>query len=461
MFNIEQKVRGKGRCLTARCNISPGDLVFSEKCLFWGPVQTSGSSICVSCLDGTCMPDPGVCLECGYTLCQTHQEPARHKEECQLLAISGWSSAKNMEDQLLVLTVIRCLLTVRDENMDMMAVRGFMDVARMEWLVKRIVQTGKWGEEEILLATKCVLYNCLDVLGKDGSPLGRGLYPTACLLEHSCTSNTRNIIIGDSLECRATVHIPEGETITTCLVSPLLDVFTRRKELKEKFNLNCSCPRCCSPTELGSFSSALCCLACENILGYFLPPDPADTMPQYTCNKCQYQIPEKLAIKATQELIPIVQEYNMFGIEEQEDFLDSLLTKFHENHSLILQLKLNICKELGRDDYDSLEGAENDTLERKTEFCEELLAVMDIIEPGLSVVRGTLLYELADAIMVREGRHGKDIFEDEDSLENKYEACEKYLSEAMKCLENDRDDKLKQLCMKIKKMRHDLYKVRQ
>ena len=60
---------------------------------------------------------------------------------------------------------------------------------------------------------------------------------------------------------------------------------------------------------------------------------------------------------------------------------------------------------------------------------------------------------MTNAVMARQKKHGKD------SLENKYEACEKYLKEAMKCLENDKDKELKQLCTKIQKMRNELYKV--
>ena len=73
----------------------------------------------------------------------------------------------------------------------------------------------------------------------------------------------------------------------------------------------------------------------------------------------------------------------MFGIEDQEDFLDNLLTKFHENHSLILQLRINIATELGRGESNDLEEAGKDILEKKIMFCEELLAVMNMIEPGL------------------------------------------------------------------------------
>jgi len=233
------------------------------------------------------------------------------------------------------------------------------------------------------------------------------------------------------------------------------------KKLKEVYNVECCCPRCCSPTELGSFSSALCCLACENILGYFLPPGKAADTHQahYTCNICEYKLPEKLAIKATQELIPIVQEFRMFGIEEQEDFVDNLLTKFHENHSLVLQLKLNIAKELGRGENDSLKDADKDTLEKKIMLCEELLGVMDLIDPGLSVVRGTLLYELAAAVMVLEEKSGKDNFGISESLENKYEACEEYLDEAINCLANERESELCQICIKIQTMKMDIKKA--
>ena len=101
----------------------------------------------------------------------------------------------------------------------------------------------------------------------------------------------------------------------------------------------------------------------------------------------------------------------MFGIDEQEDFLDNLLTKFHENHSLVLQLKMNIAKELGRNEHGSLKGAKDDILEKKIMFCEELLTVMDIIEPGLSSNRGRLLYELADALMTKERSNVQDLSE--------------------------------------------------
>ena len=183
-------------------------------------------------------------------------------------------------------------------------------------------------------------------------------------------------------------------------------------------------------------TSALCCLACENILGYFLPPDPRDITPQYTCNVCEYKIPESLAVKASQELVEIVKEFTMFDLVEQLEFLDNLLTKFHEHHSLVLHLKMNICRELGKNLNDTFPSSIENHNEKKIILCEEILTVLDIIEPGLTVNRGVLLYELADALLQRE--KGKL---DATNNNNLVHTCEKYLYEASKCLEHEVEPK--------------------
>ena len=203
----------------------PGELVLTERCLFWGPIQTH---VCVLCLDGSCEHEYGLCADCGYPLCKKHQqEPGIHHEECSLLASSGGSSLEDVDDQYLVLRVIRCLLAMMNHRLDMRGLRGDTQVIGVEWVVEMIRQVDKWEEGDIFMAIDCVLYNCMDDVGQDGNLHRRGFYPTSNLLEQSCIGNTRNIISGDCLECRATVHIQEGEAITTCRVNPLLDVYTR------------------------------------------------------------------------------------------------------------------------------------------------------------------------------------------------------------------------------------------
>ena len=213
------------RCLTACRDILPGELVLTERCLFWGPVQTPA---CVACLDTSCKLDYSLCVCCGYPLCPEHQEdPGIHQEECSLLAQAEGSALEDVEDQYLVLRVIRCLLYMADHKLDKSGVRGDAQVIGVEWLVELVKQVDQFKKEDILMAIDLVLYNCLDDYSNDGLPSKRGFYPSSNLVENSCISNTRNIIDGNCLECRATVHITAGQTITTCLVDPLLDVYTR------------------------------------------------------------------------------------------------------------------------------------------------------------------------------------------------------------------------------------------
>ena len=102
---------------------------------------------------------------------------------------------------------------------------------------------------------------------------------------------------------------------------------------------SCSCLRCCSSSELESFCSALCCLACDEgeeedhedqeEEGFFLPPAADSGEEDYKCEVCLNTLPGYVAASTSEELRPIVSEYGMFTLQEQEDFLECLLTKFH------------------------------------------------------------------------------------------------------------------------------------
>ena len=54
-------------------------------------------------------------------------------------------------------------------------------------------------KEEILQIIGYFDVNSIAVRGRDGPYRGRGLYPVASLMNHSCICNTRNIITGSPL----------------------------------------------------------------------------------------------------------------------------------------------------------------------------------------------------------------------------------------------------------------------
>ncbi|KAH0820855.1 hypothetical protein GEV33_001936 [Tenebrio molitor] len=74
----------------------------------------------------------------------------------------------------------------------------------------------------------------------------------------------------------------------------------------------------------------------------------------------------------------------------------------------------------------------DELLERKIQLCQELLEVADILEPGHSRFRGSLLYDLHEAMMVQVRRGGGE------GVEDKAKSC---LKEAAVILDTEPDFK--------------------
>jgi len=136
-----------------------------------------------------------------------------------------------------------------------------------------------WPEVDIVKVLGFYDVNSHAVRAGGGAYRGRGVYPLTSLMNHSCITNTRNLIFGDTLEVRATVAIPAGATLTTHYVSPLLHRGARQQKLKERWFFDCTCTRCSDPTDGGAYTSALRCPSCPSFL---LPPEGAGAG-AYTC----------------------------------------------------------------------------------------------------------------------------------------------------------------------------------
>ncbi|KAJ8959771.1 hypothetical protein NQ314_006201 [Rhamnusium bicolor] len=98
------------------------------------------------------------------------------------------------------------------------------------------------------------------------------LYPTASLLEHSY------------------------EHITSIYTHILWGTSARRHHLRKTKYFTCMCKRCQDPTEMGTFVSALRCLGTENqpCGGTQLPINPTAHNCEWSCNKCDIKLPNKV-----------------------------------------------------------------------------------------------------------------------------------------------------------------------
>ena len=112
-----------------------------------------------------------------------------------------------------------------------------------------------------LLSTHSVRFN----------EVGRAMYPTFAFMSHSCNYNSRHVIQADNMmEVYAQKMIKKGEEITITYTSLLTLATNKKEKISNTWYFTCSCERCSDPSELGSFTSSVCCPGCPK-KGYLLP----------------------------------------------------------------------------------------------------------------------------------------------------------------------------------------------
>ena len=315
-----------GRYLVASRDIQPGEEVLQEEALCWGPQHAATASLCLECLDQVGEEEEEVCGSCGYPLCGRHGESGSHPThslECAVFTRNnhrlGPEDRLDLELHYPLVEMVRCLVLMETSQEVSSTLAMLMDhgeerraepekyLEPYRDLITQLVTGLKLGaEEEILKIIGYFDVNSLAVRSDQGSYAGRGLYPVASLMSHDCVCNTRNIITGRALQCRATVFIPAGSSITTHYVSPLLDITARRARLREKWFFDCSCARCedTTGTDLGTFLSALRCPACT--AGFSLPV-LSEAPAQFRCEVCRHSLPAAQALHTIKMWEPLIQ----------------------------------------------------------------------------------------------------------------------------------------------------------
>jgi len=224
----------------------------------------------------------------------------------------------------------------------------------------------------------------------------RGFLPITSLASHSCLSNS----IKDKLNpgwvtTRARIPVKKGEEITFHYTGGLKGRFMRRPALRRGWCFWCGCPRCSSPSELGSELSSLICSqpACSGIVR---PTDPLDQESVYRCSKCEEEISSVEAETREKKLTEKLENCYSNDTETILKLYESS-TGFHTNHFLKLIMKWLLIQAWGKEPGFETKNLGEKLLEKKVVFCQEYLAALDILDPGISHNRGLTLWELHSA----------------------------------------------------------------
>lgn len=428
LFEIK-KSKNIGRYMVAKVHLNPGTIILKENPLVVGPCV--GSKVqCIGCykeIENNL--NEYRCISCEWPICSTnctgqYTKFGHTKFECSLLKecnsinFFDWNDMENIRINYHSLVPLRCLLlksadpdayqTLRDMESHNEIRKNIPEVWKRNQMtvVDKILKEWKlteFTEDEIHTICGILEVNAFEI-GHEGVNI-RGVYPTAFLMSHDCIPNTNHSDDGSdnfTLTVRASTNIPLGYPITLSYVYTLQNTIRRREHLLENKFFDCYCRRCMDPTELGTCLGAFICPKCK--IGTVLSSDPLNNNADWYCtNKksCQgYILPSSSINVLNQRMTQEYERIDCNDIVSLEQFLEKYANVLHPNHYLFLGVKLYLSQLYGKIDGYIIHNMSDELLIRKITICKDILKIFDILEPGLTKLRGVTLYELHAPLMV-------------------------------------------------------------
>jgi len=227
----------------------------------------------------------------------------------------------------------------------------------------------------------------------------QALYANISLLEHSCINNASKHFDGDfRVVVRAAVNIKKGEHISINYSDPMWGTASRQIHLGETKYFSCQCPRCRDPTEMGTMFSSIRCPQCTAEQGgYLVSQDLTNPKSDWSCVVCTktqaHSFVDAVSMSIGEEMV-VMEKGN---IDACQAFIKKHSQNLHPNHYYLQDIKLALCQMIGQSangqGHEIFNLSEKE-LVYKQKIALELLEVANRISPGISRLRGVILYEL-------------------------------------------------------------------
>ncbi|EDW66288.2 SET domain-containing protein SmydA-8 isoform X2 [Drosophila virilis] len=417
-----------GRYLVANRQLAAGELLITEQPLAIGPC-VSCEPVCLGCYRPVQLTAQQYrCAGCGWPLCGAscrgmQQRRLGHtEEECEIYGqrrglaaelLTTHATPDQVRDLYELVLIVRIAL-LRHLTPDLYAQIRRMEshtAARREnatlWqhyeqkVVRRL--RDDWQLQQLEAAELHEICGILDVncfeIGQHGAK-ARTLYPSAFLLAHDCSPNTAHTDdpLSYAILLRTSRAVREQETLTLSYAYTLQGTLKRRSFIQGGKLFWCRCRRCADPRELGSDCSALVCRSCQ--LGSIRAIDPLDQSADWACDRCAHRLSAVQLERLLDRINDDLESIDVHDIPALENFLARYREVLRPNHYLLLSAKYSLCQTYGRIEGYLLPELSPQDIARKERYCREFLAVIDLLEPGLTRLRGVIMYELHAPIMV-------------------------------------------------------------
>jgi len=322
-----------------------------------------------------------------------------------------------------------------------------MGIGRLEGVTKKTVAT----------ALRQLFNNAksLEKAGNDSS----GLYAGYALLNHACLANAKVVIGKDNynLEVRAQTAITAGDEITTRYIGVNTGAPVRSEIIAQHWGFVCACIRCRDPTECGTYSSAILCSNCNqydpnengsNDTGLVLPHSddpaiPAAAAESWKCNSCQKVVTKEVVRRTIDAGLKVIKNNSTIppDIVLLEKVIKDLMTIYHPKHYLIIQVKFVLMRVLSKEtsakNSPNVDGGEDvvslSKKRRLIAICNDILEVLDQLEPGMSPNRGRVLKELIAPVMTVSTHELKTNAIDQTEFKLRKMYCSKLAKDLIHC----------------------------
>ncbi|XP_060522635.1 SET domain-containing protein SmydA-8 [Cylas formicarius] len=417
-----------GRYAVASQALKAGDVIFSEIPFAYGP-KSDSPCLCLGCHSP--VECSYLCSKCSWPVCGPDCESLQvHKDnECQVFSSSGAKFQPVPDPTELCLqyecvTPLRVLLAKErdpkrwDEEVANMEAHNDKRRSKPIWeynqhniveYLRGPCKLSRFPEE--LVHTVCGILEINAFEARTPSCyMIRCLFPKLAILSHNCVSNIHHAVdcqangeIGDCrVTVRAAIDIPKDGELFSSYTYSLWPTLIRREFLRESKFFECTCPRCSDKTELGTHMSSLKCQKCDN--GVILSVNPLEDVGEWACTHCDYKTHggaiRRVFAAIQNDLDQLEYVCGAEGIQSRENVYKKYKSVLHPKNAYLTMLRSALSQLYGKAEGYTLEDLPDVVLERKLEMCVQLLEVLDVIEPGLSRIRGITLYELHAPMMV-------------------------------------------------------------
>ncbi|CAH0725453.1 unnamed protein product, partial [Brenthis ino] len=416
-----------GRYLETTRNIKAGDVIMKEAPLITGPAQVT-PPVCLGCYKLLEENKTVSCVKCGWPFCsESCSEDAVHVPECHYTQQRGEKVSISTygvpHPNYQCITVLRCLYQ-RDFNDKL-----WTKLQKLESHDQDRRGTDKWENDKKMIAqfiwkffkldttfSEAEIMKCCGIVQINGhevpllEPEYVAIFDRISMVEHNCRANCNKSFTSDGqIILSAGVNISAGAHISVCYTDPLWGTEARRHHLSDSKFFECSCERCSDVTEFGTMFSAVKCKK----KGYLLPdtfivpilhktksPDPKTRgldNKYWKCNNCKDEVSDAIIQQLLQDIGKELSIMPKGNPESCERFVSHCSSYLHPSHYYMIDVSLALAQMIGQDQL-GLAMVTDDRLLLKTQLCRKIADLLEILAPGETRLRGSLLFELHAAV---------------------------------------------------------------